>query len=138
MAENKTRPTSASVQEHLDQLPDTQRADALSLVELHTRVTGDIPVLWGPTIIGFGSYHYRYPTGREGDAPAAGFAARRNELVVYLVASGPRQETLLAKLGKHRMGKSCLYIRRLSDIDIKVLEQLVLDATTEIKRLYPD
>ena len=92
--------------------------------------------MWGPTIVGFGSYHYKYESGREGEACLTGFAARGKELVVYLVASGPEQEALLARLGKHRMGKACLYIRRLADIDTAILEQLVRDSVAELKRRY--
>ena len=138
MAQNKTRPTDASVDEHLAALPDRQRADAQALVVLMSKVTGAPPVLWGPTIIGFGSYHYRYESGREGDAGLAGFAARKNELVVYLTASGPAQESLLQRLGKYRMGKCCLYLRRLTDIDMDVLEALIVDSVAEVQRRYPD
>jgi hypothetical protein len=101
-----------------------------------SRITKTKPKMWGPSIVGFGSYHYRYESGREGEAALAGFAARRNETVVYLVASGPGQDALLSRLGRHKMGKSCLYIRRLSDVDPQVLEQLVAGSVAEIKRRY--
>jgi hypothetical protein len=115
---------------------EEQRKDCLALVKLMSRITKTKPKMWGPSIVGFGSYHYRYESGREGEAALAGFAARRNETVVYLVASGPGQDALLSRLGRHKMGKSCLYIRRLSDVDPQVLEQLVAGSVAEIKRRY--
>lgn len=137
MAENKTRPTSASVEDHLAQYPEAQRRDASSLVELMTRLTGAKPVMWGPTIVGFSSYHYRYASGREGDAPLSGFAVRQRELVVYLMPDGPREAELLPKLGRHRKGKSCLYIRSLAEVRRDVLEDLIRDSIVETRRLYP-
>ena len=92
--------------------------------------------MWGNSIVGFGSYHYRYDSGREGDACATGFSARKSDISVYLSASGERQEQLLAQLGRHKMGKACLSIRRLSEVDVNVLEQLVVDSVAEIKRRY--
>ncbi|MCU0492628.1 MAG: DUF1801 domain-containing protein [Chloroflexaceae bacterium] len=137
MAENKTRPTDVSVDEHIAAIVhEEQRKDCESLVRLLRRVTGYEPKMWGSTIVGFGSYHYRYESGREGDACLTGFAVRKNELVVYLVANGPEQQALLARLGKHKMGKACLYFRRLSEIDTSVLEVLVEDSIAEIKRRY--
>lgn len=93
--------------------------------------------MWGPTIIGFGRYRYRYDSGREGEMCLTGFAARGRELVIFLLASGPDQAQLLRKLGKHRIGKACLYIRRLSDVDAEVLALLVADSVAEIRRRYP-
>jgi len=92
--------------------------------------------MWGPSIVGFGSYHYQYESGREGDACATGFAARKNEMAIYLVAAGADQHALLDQLGRHRMGKSCLYVRRLSDVDIRVLEKLVKGSLVELRRRY--
>lgn len=137
MAQNKTRATDASVAGHIAAIAsDEQRKDCEALVTLLRKVTKQEPKMWGPSIVGFGSYHYRYESGHEGDSCLTGFAARRNELVVYLVASGPEQESLLKKLGRHRMGKSCLYIRRLSDVDTAVLEKLVAGSVAEVRRRY--
>lgn len=137
MAESKTKPTAASVDDHIASIAnEEQRKDCLALVKLMSRVTRARPRMWGPSIIGFGSYHYRYESGREGDSALAGFAARRSETVVYLVASGRDQEALLSKLGRHKMGKSCLYIRRLSEVDPQVLEQLVVGSIAEVKRRH--
>lgn len=137
VAETKTKATNASVAKHIAALPnDTQRADCRALVTLLGRLTKAKPKMWGPSIVGFGSYHYTYDSGREGDSCVAGFAARGTGLVVYLLASSPEQQARLAKLGKHRMGKVCLYIRRLSDVDTGVLERLVAGSISDLKRRY--
>jgi hypothetical protein len=102
------------------------------------RVTGEPPLLWGYGIVGFGRYRYRYESGREGEAGVAGFSPRAKELVVYLPADPPDKDALLARLGKHKIGKCCLYIKRLSDVDESVLEQLVAGAAKAIKERYPD
>jgi len=129
MAENKTRPTKLSVGAYIDALPDeTRRADARTLVRLMQRVTGEKPALWGPSIVGFGSHHYRYETGREGDVPLAGFSPRKAATVLYGVTGFPGAETLLARLGRHTTGKGCLYIKRLADVDHEALEALVAKA----------
>ena len=137
MTKSKTAPTSVSVDEHIAAIPDEdRRRDCQTLVRLLGKITKEKPRMWGPTIVGFGSYHYRYESGREGDSCLTGFAARGRELVVYLVAGGPDQEALLSKLGRHRMGKACLYIRRLSEVDMVVLEQLVSGSVAEVKRRH--
>lgn len=137
MADNKTKPTDASVDEHIGSIAsEDQRNDCLSLVKLMSKITKAKPRMWGPIIVGFGSYHYRYESGREGEAVLTGFAARRNETVVYLVASSPDQDALLSKLGRHKLGKSCLYIRRLSDVDPQVLAQVVAGSVAEVTRRY--
>jgi hypothetical protein len=99
-------------------------------------VTGERPRMWGSSIVGFGSYHYRYESGREGDACATGFSARKTDISVYLTASFPGQEALLARLGKHKMGKACLSIRRLSDVDVDVLQQLVAKSVDAVRKRY--
>ena len=115
MGENKTRPTDASVAGFIARVDgEERRADCEALVALMQRVTGEPAVLWGEAIIGFGSYHYRYASGREGDAPLAGFSPRKGDISVYLTCDTPAQPALLARLGKHRMGKACLYLRRLA------------------------
>jgi hypothetical protein len=93
--------------------------------------------MWGPSIVGFGSYHYKYASGHEGDSALAGFAARGSELVVYIAADFEGRDVLLAKLGKHKTGKVCVYIRRLANVDLKVLETLVARSVAETKRRYP-
>ena len=137
MAQNKTQATDASVDQHIAAISnDAQRSDCLALLALMRKITKLVPRMWGPSIVGFGSYHYKYESKREGDAPWTGFAARGNAIAVYLVASSANQTALLATLGKHKMGKSCLTIRRLSDVDAQVLEQLVAGAVAEVQRRY--
>jgi hypothetical protein len=139
MAENKTQPTAVPVSEFLDRVADPgRREDARALCALIEQATGEPPAMWGPSIVGFGRYHYRYDSGREGDAPAAGFAPRGRELVVYLVAHSERSEALLARLGRHKAGKGCVYIRRLADVDEAVLRELVADSHAAVKARYPD
>ena len=123
----KMVPTSADVDAFLEAVPDAnRRADANALLELMRSVTGEPPVMWGPSIVGFGSYHYRYESGRTGDAPLAGFSPRKANLVVYLVGGfEDRYPKLLEQLGPHKTGKSCLYLKRLGDVDLDVLRQLI-------------
>jgi len=126
MAENKTKPTKASVAEFIDAIPDqTKRADAKTLVKLMQSATGEKPKMWGPSIIGFGSLHYVYDTGREGDMPLIGFSPRKAANVLYSTTSFSGAEALLAKLGKHTTGKGCLYIKKLGDVDQEVLQSLI-------------
>jgi len=137
MAENKTRPTEASVEDYIAAIDDeTRRSDCEVLIKLMSGITKQPPRMWGSSIVGFGSYHYRYESGREGDMCQTGFSSRKGDISVYLVASGANQDELLAKLGKHRMGKSCLYIKRLDLVDAGVLRQLVADSVAEVKRRY--
>ncbi len=137
MAENKTKATQVSVAAHIAAITNEgQRNDCEALAGLLTKWTKAEPKMWGPTIVGFGLYRYKYESGREGESCISGFAARKNELVVYLAAESEQQKQLLARLGKHKMGKACLYFKRLSDIDVKVLQQLVLGSVAEIKRRY--
>ena len=137
MTENKTRATDGSVDAYLaDIVDETRRIDCEALVQLMSSVTGEPPKMWGSSIVGFDSYHYKYESGREGDMCVTGFSSRKGDISVYLVASGADQEQLLARLGKHKMGKSCLYIRRLSSVDANVLRQLVVDSVAEVRRRY--
>ncbi|MGE0313391.1 MAG: DUF1801 domain-containing protein [Lautropia sp.] len=137
MAENKTKATEADVQAHLDAVENEGvRADCQALARLMAKWTNEKPTMWGPSIVGFGSYHYKYASGREGDSCATGFAARKSEIAIYLVAEGAEQSSLLGQLGRHKMGKSCLYIKRLSEIDIRVLEKLVKGSLVELRRRY--
>jgi hypothetical protein len=120
-------PTAADVDAFLAAVPDDdRRADAHTVLELMRSVTGEPPVLWGPSIVGFGSYHYRYASGRTGDAPLAAFSPRKTNLVVYLVGGfEDRYPKLLEQLGPHKAGKACLYLKRLGDVDLDALRQLV-------------
>lgn len=134
MAENKTQPTIASVPAFLDACTDeVRRTDAKALVKLMQKVTGKKPAMWGPSIVGFDSYHYKYESGREGDMLIVGFSPRKAANVLYGTIGFDGADALLAKLGKHTTGKGCLYIRKLSDVDMKVLEALVTKAVAETK-----
>jgi hypothetical protein len=127
MAENKTKATAASVDDFLDGLPDPQRrADGRTLRALMERVSGEAAAMWGPSIIGFGSHHYKYESGREGDMCRIGFSPRATGLVLY--GGFLRSPALLARLGKHKTGKGCLYIKRLADVDQAVLEEIAAAA----------
>ncbi len=131
MADNKTKPTQLGVATFIDALTDeNRRADAKALIKLMQGATGENPKMWGPSIIGFGSYHYRYESGREGDMPLVGFSPRKAAAVIYGVMGFSGAEELLAKLGQHTTGKGCLYIKRLADVDPKVLQALVIKSVT--------
>ena len=134
----KTKPTEVSAESHIAAVAnEEQRNDAQTLVALMRRVTRQEPRMWGPTIVGFGSYHYKYASGHEGDSALGAFAVRGRELVVYIAEDFEGRDALLARLGKHKIGKVCVYIRRLADVDLKVLESLVARSVAETKRLYP-
>jgi hypothetical protein len=131
MADNKTKPTKLSATTFVDALTDkTQRADAKALVKLMQSATGEKAMMWGPSIIGFGSYHYKYESGREGDMPLVGFSPRKAATVLYGLIGSGESEALLVKLGKHTTGKGCLYIKKLGEVDQEVLEALVVKAVS--------
>src|SRR5262245_277994 len=137
MADNKTKPTDASVDDYIaSKASEQQRADCRQLMTLLNRVTRQSPKMWGPSIVGYGSYRYTYESGRTGEAPLAGFAIRGREIVVYIGTEGETQRALLSRLGKHRIGKVCLYFRQLSDLDSSVLEKLVTNSVADVKRRY--
>jgi hypothetical protein len=137
MAENKTKATEASVESYLAAIPDeARRQDCAALAQLMARATKKPPTMWGTSIVGFGSYHYKYESGHEGDSCLVGFASRKDAISVYLLGCFPEREGLLSKLGKHKSGKGCIYVRRLSDVDLGILEQLVTGSVTEVKRRY--
>jgi hypothetical protein len=137
VAENKTKPTGASIEEYIASRADErQRGDCRELMALLERITRRPARMWGPSIVGFGSYRYTYESGRTGEAPLAGFAIRGRELVVYLVAEGDQQKSLLSRLGKHKVTKSCLYFRQLADLDKSVLEQLLRVSVAEVRRRH--
>lgn len=129
MAENKTQPTDEPVEAFLARVADPQRrADCATVLAMMRRASGVEPVMWGSSIVGFGLYQYRYASGRTGDWPVIGFSPRKNDLTLYLMPDLAGQEALLAKLGKHKTGVSCLYLKRLSDVDLPTLEALVQGA----------
>jgi Domain of unknown function (DU1801) len=137
MAEAKTKPTAASIDAYLESRASSEQlADCKALMIILKHVTKEKPKMWEPSIVGYGSYSYKYESGRTGESCLTGFAVRGRELVVYLVAESPDQQELLAKLGKHKIGKSCLCIKRLGDIDTKVLEALVAKSVSEVKRRH--
>jgi len=126
MSENKTKPTNQTVESFIASLPVAQqRADSMQLVRLFREVTGEPGTMWGSSIIGFGSYHYTYASGREGDWAKTGFAPRKNDLTIYLTYGFDGDAELMAKLGPHKTGKACLYIKRLDQIDQDVLKELI-------------
>ena len=137
MAENKTKATKASVAAYIAALDDEERrSDCEKLVKLMTGVTRQPATMWGPGIVGFGSYHYRYDSGREGDMCLVGFSSRKPNISIYVLAESATQQKLLARLGKHRMSKACLYVRRMSDIDIDVLRELVAGSVAEVRKRF--
>jgi hypothetical protein len=137
MAENKTKPTQQSVAAFIDALADPVKcADARALVKLMQRLTGEKPWMWGPSIIGFGSYHYTHGSGREGDMPVACFSPRKAAIVLYGLMGTSGSEKLIAKLGKYTTGKGCLYIKKLADVDLKVLEDLIVKSVAAIRARY--
>jgi hypothetical protein len=137
MAENKTKETDASVDRYIAAIADeTRRADCQVLAKLMAKATKQPAKMWGSSIVGFGSYHYKYESGREGNMCLVGFSSRKGDISVYGMNSAPNHDALMAKLGKHKMGKGCLYIKRLSDIDLKTLEKLIAEAAGAKKRQH--
>ena len=137
MAENKTKVTAASDERSLAAIDDeARRKDCQALAGLLAKATKEPPRMWGTSIVGFGSIHYRYESGREGDTCLVGFSSRKGDISVYGLGSAPGREKLLARLGRHKEGKGCLYLRSLDDVDAKVLEQLVVGAVTERRRQH--
>jgi len=139
MAEIKTKPTGVTVDEFLDAVPHAERrADGKALRELFERITGEPARMWGPSIIGFGQYHYKYESGHGGTMCRLGFSPRKAELVLYVLTEDAGQDAQLARLGKHKTGKCCLYIKKLSDVDGAVLEELTAGALAYMNEKYPE
>ena len=137
MSQLKTTQNDADVNAFLDAVQNPRRrADARQVLELIQAVTGEPPKMWGTSIVGFGSYHYRYASGREGDWPVVGFSPRKQNLVIYIMPGFSDYGELLGKLGKFRTGKSCLYVNKLGDVDLGLLEELVRESVAEMKRRY--
>ena len=138
MAKMKTTPTQASVDAYIGAVEDAQkRADCRAVAAMMAEVTGAPAQMWGPSIVGFGSYHYRYASGREGDFMETGFAARKRAITLYIMAGFSEYGDLLAKLGKHDTGKSCLYVKRLADVDQAVLREMVERSVAWIRARHP-
>ena len=139
MAKNKTTETETSVIDFINTFveDEAKRNDAFELVKIMQKVTGFEPKMWGPSIIGFGSYHYKYDSGHEGDAPLAGFSPRKAAISLYIYLSEENREELLSKLGKHKPSKGCIYIKKLSDINIEVLKEMTEASVKELQKLYP-
>jgi len=138
MASPKTKATDMSVTAFLEAVePAEKRQDALSLAALFQRVTGFTPKMWGPTMVGYGRYAYTYASGHSGEAMATGFSPRKAEISIYILPGYADFGPILARLGKHRTGKSCLYVKRLSDIDLSVLEELIRAGLADLGRLWP-
>ncbi len=136
MAENKTNATDANIEAYIaSRANDQQVADCRVLMALFNKLTKQLPKMWGPSIVGYGSYRYTYESGRTGEAPLAGFAIRGRELVVYLDCE-ESDTSLLPTLGKHRMSKSCLYFKQLADLDVSILEQIVANSIASVRRRY--
>lgn len=145
MAENKTQPTASSVEDFIEGVePEAKREDAKVLDALFRKVTGEEPAMWGPTIIGYGSYHYKYDSGREGDSMRSGFSPRKAKHSLYLMGrycdeeTGKRVDALLEKMGKHKTGASCVYVNKLADIDLDILEEIVAICWDAMNRVYPE
>jgi hypothetical protein len=138
MAENKTKQTKASVDKFIDAIKDESiQSDCYKIIKIMKSVTKEEPKMWGPSIIGFGSYHYKYASGREGDMCIAGFSPRKQNLTIYLMPGFGTQQDHLKKLGKYKTSKVCLYIKSLNDIDVKVLKEMISHSVKEMKKLYP-
>lgn len=139
MAKNKTTETESSVIDFIDTFveDEAKRKDAFELVKIMQDVTGFEPKMWGPSIIGFGSYHYKYASEHEGDAPLAGFSPRKAAISLYVYLSEENREDLLSKLGKHRAAKGCIYIKKLSDINVEILKEITSASVEYLQKLYP-
>ncbi len=138
MADNKTKPGKASVTAFLKTIEDPEmRRDARKVATIMRRATGSRARMWGPSIVGFGEYHYRYESGREGDFMITGFSPRKQALTLYIIPGFKKFAPLMAKLGKFKTGKSCLYLRRLSDVNEQVLEQLIAESVKYMRKEYP-
>ena len=136
MAELKTKPTNASVEKFLNQVADeTRREDCFKVAKMMEEITGEKPKMWGPSIVGFGSYHYKYASGQEGDWPIAAFSTRKQDLTLYLLPGFAESGELMKQLGKHRTGVSCLYIKRLSDVHVPTLKKLIRDSVKRMKQI---
>ncbi len=139
MAKNKTTETTISVNDFINAVKDeTKREDSFNLVALIKKQTGLEPKMWGPSIIGFGSYHYKYESGHEGDSPLVGFSPRASAITLYLSGHFEKREELLEKLGKHKTDKGCIYVKKIEDINIETLQKMITNHIKHIQKLYPE
>jgi hypothetical protein len=139
MAENKTKATEVSVTAYIDAIEDdTRREEAKVLVKLMRKVSGEKPAMWGPSIIGFGKYRYTYDSGHSGEAPLVGFSPRKANLVLYMAAYDDGRNDFLARLGKHKVGKACVYLNRLADVDTTVIAEMARWSMKTLKERHPD
>ncbi len=139
MAELKTKPTDASVEDFIDSVEsETKRDDCRELLKLIGKITGEKPKMWGDSIVGFGDYHYKYKTGREGDWFLSGFSPRKQSMTIYMMGGYEGSEDLLPKLGKHKTSVGCLYVNKLADIDLQILEKLVKNSIKLLKTRYKE
>ncbi len=137
MAEPKTKRNATSVAAFLNRVENEERRkDCRTVLAMMKQITGSKPAMWGTSIVGFGSYHYVYASGREGDWPLTGFSPRKQDLTLYIMAGFDRYKPLMAKLGKYRTGKSCLYVKRIADIDLQVLKRLVTESVRHMRKAY--
>lgn len=137
MADNKTKVNNASVKAYLEQVEsETQKKEAYEILEMMKRITKQKPKMWGDALIGFDTYHYKYASGREGDWFITGFSPRKGKMSIYLLPTLLESSPLMEKLGKHKKGKGCLYVKTLDDIDKKVLEKLIKETYTIMKKKY--
>lgn len=137
MATNKTQPNNSNVNAFLDSVAeDKKRADSFKLLKIMQEITNESPKMWGSSIIGFGNYHYKYESGREGDFFIVGFSPRKQNLTLYIMPGFERYEKLMADLGKYKTGKSCLYIKSLDDVDMKILKELISDSVSYMNNKY--
>jgi len=138
MADLKTKPTNQNVEEFLNRVPDEKkRQDSFAILDLLKQVTGEEPVMWGDSIVGFGSYHYKYASGHEGDAPLMGFSPRKQNLTLYIISPGfDAYEELMKGLGKYKTSKACLYIKKIEDVNLPVLKTLMEQSLEHMKETY--
>jgi hypothetical protein len=139
MTKNKTTETLSSVEEFIDLVKDeTKRKDSFSLIELIKKQTGFEPKMWGSSIVGFSSYHYKYDSGHEGDSPLVAFSPRASAITLYLSGHFEKRDKLLEKLGKHKTDKGCIYIKNLDSINIEILQKMIINHIKHIREIYPD
>ncbi|MNO50408.1 hypothetical protein D3C76_407830 [compost metagenome] len=139
MYELKTKENDHNVLEFIEEVVDAKkREDAYQLLDIFTEATGVLAKMWGSSIIGFGSYHYKYASGHEGDAPLVGFSPRKAKISLYLAPDDPAREALLGSFGKHTQGKGCVYMNKVADIDVDVLRELIRQSVEHLQRLYPN
>ena len=139
MSDPKTAPNDANVEAFLNSVEHgKRREDSLAMLEIMKEITSEEPKMWGPSIVGFGNYHYKYESGREGDFFITGFSPRKQSLTLYIMSGFSHYDELLQKLGKHKTGKSCLYIKKLEDVDMDVLKQMIRESVKMMREKYPE